>query len=337
MSATEHLTVAVTGATGTIGRGLLPWLESDDRIARVISVSSRDWSPAEDGLTKVEHRRADVRDPRALARAFDAAHAVVHLAFSLYGLRQRASTLWQINVEGSKNVLWAAAAAGARRFVYTSSAAVYGFETDRPTRVDEDAPVVDGSRHFYVRQKAAVERGLRATLERLPDIDWTFLRPCAVVGPHALGAASHAVPEPLARLTGAVVAIGASAGLRPAVPGPPVALQFVHARDVGQALHLAVITPKTRGIFNLAGDGMVEGAEIPRLLGLRTLPVAQPLSRIALRAAAGFPYGPPALRWLQLLTQPLELDTSRARRELGWSPDFSSRDALASTRRALGI
>jgi nucleoside-diphosphate-sugar epimerase len=37
------------------------------------------------------------------------------------------------------------------------------------------------------------------------------------------------------------------------------------------------------------------------------------------------------------LRRPLELDTARARRDLGWAPEFSSRAALAAARRALGL
>ena len=304
---------------------------------RVIGLGTRPWSPEDEGLSKVVYRQADVRERYTIRRALEGADVVVHLAFSLYAIRQDNETLEQINVQGSRNVLAAAAAVGATRFIYTSSAAVYGFDSERQVLVDEDAPVEPEPRHFYSQHKARVEQALLADLVDLPDMSWVFFRPCAVVGPHAVGAADHLLPRAVAGAAGALITIGGAAGLRPAVPGPPVALQFVHERDVGQAIHRAIAAEQTEGIYNLAGEGMVEPADVPRLVGLRTLPLPNAVTRAALGATARLPYVSPSLGWVQLLTNPLELDTSRAQEDLGWKPEFTSEEALASTRRALGV
>ena len=323
--------------TGTVGRGLLGFLEADPEVAGVVGLGTRPWSPEDEGLRKVEYRRVDVRSPEGLRRALTGADVVVHLAFSLYGLRQDDRTLEHINVDGSRNVLAAAAAVGAGRFVYTSSAAVYGFGSERSVRVDEAAEVRPDSRHFYSRHKAKVEEALLADLAGLPEMSWAIFRPCAVAGPHAIGAGSHLLPQALAKAAGALVTIGGAAGLRPAVPGPPVPLQFVHERDVGQAIHRAITAERVDAIYNLGGEGMVAPAEVPRLVGLRTLPVPNVATRAAVGIAARLPRLRPALGWVELLSSPLELDTSRARDELGWAPEFTSREALASTRRALAV
>ena len=249
---------------------------------------------------------------------------VVHLACSLYGVPQDDETLEQMNVQGSRNVLAAAAAVGATRFIYTSSAAVYGFDAERQLVVDEDAPVEPEPRHFYSQHKAKVEQTLLDDLAELPEMSWVFFRPCAVVGPNAVGAAGHLLPRAIQGAAGAMITIGGAAGLRPAVPGPPVPLQFVHERDVGQAIHRAIASDETDGIYNLAGAGMVAPADVPRLVGLRTLPLPNVITRAALEATAKLPYVLPSLGWVQLLTHPLELDTSRAQEDLGWQPEFTS-------------
>ncbi len=335
--AAEKLTVAVTGVTGTIGRGLMPFLEGDARIARVIGVGSRPHDARANGSAKLEYRQADVRDRYTVRQALEGADVVIHLAFSLYGVRQGDDDLEDVNVNGSRNVLAAAAANGAQRFIYTSSGAVYGFDSGRAARVNEDAAVAPAPRHFYSTNKARVEQALLADLEQHPELKWVFFRPCAVVGPHAVGAAGHGLPDAVARAGSALVAIGGAAGLRPAVPGPPVPLQFVHEQDVGQAIHRAIRARRSGRIYNLGGDGMVEPPDVPRLLGLRTLPVPNVLTRAALGVATRLPYLTPAAGWTQLLAYPLQLDTSRAKRELRWKPKFSSAEALASTRRALAL
>jgi nucleoside-diphosphate-sugar epimerase len=290
-----------------------------------------------EGFTKVEYRPVDVRDRYGMLEALDGADVVVHLAFSLYGLRYDNEALRDINVGGSKNVLAAAAAAGATRFIYASSGAVYGFDTSRPGRVDEQAPVDPEPRHFYSQHKAEVERALLDELSGLPELSWVFFRPCAVVGPDAAGAALHGLPAAFSRPVSAAITIGAAAGLRPAIPGPAVPLQFVHARDVGQAIHRAVHGERTNGVYNLGGDGMVEPVEVPRLLGLRRLPFPGAVTRAAAQIAARVPYVAPGMGWIQAATHPLELDTTRAKGELGWKPEFTSRTALQATRRALAI
>jgi hypothetical protein len=67
-----HLTVAVTGPTGTFGFGLMPLLEADDRIARIVGIARRPFDPAQHGWTKLEYRQGDVRDRAALEEAFAA-------------------------------------------------------------------------------------------------------------------------------------------------------------------------------------------------------------------------------------------------------------------------
>ena len=64
----EGLTVAVTGPTGTFGFGLLPLLQADDRIARIIGIARRPFDPDQSGWSKMDYRQGDVRDPDALTR-----------------------------------------------------------------------------------------------------------------------------------------------------------------------------------------------------------------------------------------------------------------------------
>jgi nucleoside-diphosphate-sugar epimerase len=73
-----------------------------------------------------------------------------------------------------------------------------------------------------------------------------------------------------------------------------------------------------------------------QLLGVRPLPLPRPVVEGALRAVAALPPVLPVLSWPALVTEPVLLDTTKARRELGWSPRWSSRGALRATRQGLG-
>ena len=80
VSRESELTVAVTGPTGTFGFGLIPLLQAEDRVARIVGIARRPFDPAAYGWTKLEYRRGDVRDEAALLDAFAGADVVVHLA-----------------------------------------------------------------------------------------------------------------------------------------------------------------------------------------------------------------------------------------------------------------
>src|ERR687893_2716806 len=172
----KNLTVAVTGPTGTFGFGLMPLLQADDRIGRIVGIARRPFDPAEHGWTKMEYRRGDVRDEAALEEAFANVDVVVHLAFMITGTAARADTR-AINVDGTLNAFRAAAAAGAERFVYASSVAAYGFHRDNPVPLTEDWPTRPATRLFYAQEKAELEQLLAGEAAEHPELDLYLLRP----------------------------------------------------------------------------------------------------------------------------------------------------------------
>src|SRR5918912_126691 len=286
----RNLTVAVTGPTGTFGFGLMPLLQSDKRIARIIGIARRPFDPAEHGWTKMEYRQGDVRDPEALEQAFAGADVVVHLAFMITGNADRA-TIRAINVDGTLNAFRAAAAAGAKRFVYASSVAAYGFHADNPVGMDEDWPVRPAAHLFYAQEKAEIEGHLTEQAAAHPELELYLLRPPIVLGRHAMGA-KDLVPGPLGRL-GRLV----DGGLR-RVPlplpllAPDLPLQFIHEDDVGQALLLCILGDGPPGAYNIAADGVLSGTDIARELGLAPISIPARVLHRAAGAAASLPKPP---------------------------------------------
>jgi nucleoside-diphosphate-sugar epimerase len=330
-AAETDLTVAVTGPTGTFGFGLVPLLQADDRVARVVGIARRPFDASAHGWTKMEYRRGDVRDPAALAEAFAGADVVVHLAFLVTGTGSRA-TIRAINVEGTRNVFRAAAAAGARRFVYASSVAAYGFHRDNPVGMTEDWPVRPAARLFYAREKAELEHLLRAEAADHPGLALYLLRPPIVLGPHSMGA-KDLLPGPLAplgrRLAGRVGRLPVPVpALVPALP-----LQLVHEEDVGQALLRCVVAAGPPGAYNIAADDVLTVADIARELGVLAVPVPAAPAQLAARALAALPFLPPAAEWVEAASHPSIMDTALARRELGWSPRFTAIEAVRDTLR----
>jgi nucleoside-diphosphate-sugar epimerase len=323
------LTVAVTGPTGTFGFGLVPLLQRDDRVARIVGIARRPFDPAEHGWTKMEYRRGDVRDPAALEPAFADADVVVHLAFMITGTAPRA-TIREINVEGTLNAFSAAAAAGVRRFVYASSVAAYGFHPENPQPLTEDWPVRPAAHLFYAQEKAEIERELAVQAARHPDLGLYVLRPPIVLGPHAVGA-KDLFPGPVAPLARGVGALVRGLPVPLPVVVPELAMQFVDEDDVGQALHLSVVGEGPPGAYNVAGDGVLTAHDVARELGLTPLPAPRRLVQAGARAVASLPFTPPMAEWAEALSRPMIMDSAKARRELGWVPRYSGLDALRRT------
>jgi nucleoside-diphosphate-sugar epimerase len=328
MPKTAGLTVAVTGPTGTFGFGFAPLLQADPRIERVVGIARRPFDPAEHGWTKMTYRQGDVRDPDALQEAFRGADVVVHLAFQVTGAADRATTR-AINVEGTMNAFRAAAAVGAERFVYASSVAAYGFHPDNPVGMTEDWPVRRAARLFYAQEKAELELLLHAEADEHRDIGLYLLRPPVVLGPHTTG--GKEVMPGTASLGRLLLAAVRHWPLPVVVPVATLPLQFIHEDDVGQALLLCTVAAGPPGAYNITGDGVLTLADVARELGVVPVPVPAGLAQAAARlatAAPSPPLVPPAAEWVEALSQPSIMDASKAKRELGWSPRYTSLEAL---------
>ena len=332
----DGLRVVVTGSTGTVGREVVRLLEDDPRVADLVATARVARDGGELGWLHTSAIAADVREPAALDRAFTGADVVVHAAFSIYGGRQDHEELRDVNVGGSRNVVDAAIRAGVRRFVYLSSIAAYGIRRDNPQPLLERDALRPTPNHFYATHKYEVEPELR---ERLAGagIETYGLRPCGIVGPHAAGAALDPVPGRLADVVRRAMHTAARVGLRPVVVAPAVPTQFVHAEDVAQAVVLSVLGDGPPGEYNLAGEDVVEGEEVPRLLGLRVVPLPRALRRPVMRATAALQGLHPVFAWPLTFAEPVIVDTAKARNELGWRPRYTSRAALLATRPGLGL
>jgi nucleoside-diphosphate-sugar epimerase len=324
----RDLTVAVTGPTGTFGHGLVPLLQQDPRVRSVVGIARRPFDPAEQGGTKMQYRRGDVRDQSALQEAFTGADVVVHLAFLIVG--GTPETTRAVNVEGTLNAFRAAAAAGAKRFVYASSVAAYGFHRDNPVGMTEQWPTRPADRLFYAQEKAELEQLLADEAARHPEIDLYLLRPPVVLGPHTVGG-KDLLPGPLAPLGRKLD--GRLRRLPVPVPAavPALPLQLIHEDDVGRALLQCVVAAGPAGVYNIAADDVVTAVDVARELGFLAVPVPAGPVRAAARAFVRLPLLPSVLEWAEAATHPAVMDTTKAKEQLGWTPTYSALEALRAT------
>ena len=326
----QSLRVAVTGPTGTFGFGLMPLLEADDRIGDIIGIARSSFDPAEHGWSKMTYRPGDVRNPTELAEAFDGADVVVHLAFAITG-SPKDPTTHAINVDGTMNAFRAAAAAGAKRFVFASTISAIGFDPDMPSGVTEEwmpRPV----RFFdYARQKADLERALFEFQAANPGIELYVLRTPGVMGPHLTGHKSSG--RGLQRLR-AFIERNRRLPFRIPMPVPRFQTQAIHEDDVGSAFVQCILGAGEPGVYHICSDGVISSEDIVRIFGFRPVPFGRTffhraMSRVA--AATRYRVVPDFAAVAELYSVPLIMDCTKAKQQLGWTPKWTVIDTYLDT------
>jgi dihydroflavonol-4-reductase len=310
--------VLVTGGTGFLGGLLLTRLVREGRQVRALvrRAGDRERLPT----PEVELALGDLADEEALARAADGCEVVYHAA----GVNQLClpdpTPLYQVNVEGTRHLLWAAQRAGVRRVVYTSSAATLGVDQHhRP--LDETAPPPPQLTSHYARSK------LEAELVALgfTAVEVVALNPSSVQGP--------------GRVTGtAKVFLDYLNGKLPFDLPSRFGICYTEDCVNGHLLAEAKGRPGQRYVLNTATVSNREAIDLIAVIaGLtdrpRTLPLPLAMATAAcLESFARMRGTRPVLcrEAVRTLGQPHLYDGSRAERELGlqYTP---LREAMAAT------
>lgn len=308
--------VVVVGASGNVGTSVLGALAAESRIESVVGVCRR--LPSRH-FAKVEWRSADVVTS-PLDELFEGADAVVHLAWAIQPARDR-EAVRAINVDGSRRVFAAVAAAGVPALVYASSVGAYG-PGPKDRRVDESWPTTGIPSSFYSTHKVEVERMLDRFEVDHPKVRCVRLRPGLVFKREAASEVRRLFAGPL--LPGTLV----RRSLIPVVPAVKrLVVQAVHADDVGDAYRLAVVQ-EVRGAFNVAAEPALDVQELGRLLDAHPVPASARVLRAAADLTFRLRVQPSEPGWLDIALGTPLMDISRAREELGWRPRVSAGDAL---------
>ncbi|CAN5732104.1 NAD-dependent epimerase/dehydratase family protein [soil metagenome] len=174
--------VFVTGGSGVVGLPIVKRLVSAGRDVRALARSHSSSEVLESiGAQPV---RAELMQERALASAMAGCEIVFHVAGVNAFCRRDPSELYRVNVLGSLNVIRAAARAGARRVVYTSSAATLG--EARGTIGHESSPHRGWFLSEYERSKFEAEQAVQALAARR-GVELVSVNPSSVQGPGRAG------------------------------------------------------------------------------------------------------------------------------------------------------
>jgi nucleoside-diphosphate-sugar epimerase len=166
----------ITGATGFIGGRLAERLAREGRAVRCLVRASGDTTALE--RLDVELVVGDLTDADSLARATRDCDHVLHCG-ALVSDWATVEEIARINVQGTRDLLEASAAASVRRFIHFSSTDVYGYPDG--TQIDE-AHIATRFRNWYAQTKLQAEAEVRR-VEAAHALDAVILRPATVYGP----------------------------------------------------------------------------------------------------------------------------------------------------------
>jgi len=308
--------VLVTGATGFIGSHVARALIAGGAALRVVH---RPDSPTEliDDLP-ADHVLGDILDPASLVAACDGIEAVVHCAAQMRG-RGRPADRLESHVLGTRNMLAAAAGAGVRRFVYTSSVAALGIPPRPPAETAAPAPL-DESHTWrgdpalwpYGYAKHQAEQWVRQAAHE--GLGALTVNPALVIGPGDRNRVSNILIWQILR-----------GRVPPLIPG---GLNVVAVEDVAAGTLAALAQGRAGERYILCGENRTL-ADIIRTTA-RLIGRAQPRLRLSLRTTRALAaLAAAAVRLLRLPISPELLEQAgvyfyysgdKARRELGLDP-----------------
>ena len=308
--------VVVTGATGNVGTSTVKAMSESQEVDEIVGLARREptWAPPKTTWVEANVLSAD------LGEIFAGADAIIHLAWAIQPSRD-AETLERINVDGSRRVFEAAAAAGVPKLVHASSVGAYS-RGPKDEEVDESWPTEGTPTSFYSRHKVAVERELDRFDADNPETRVVRLRPALIFKDEAATEIRRLFVGPF--LPNFLL----RRGLLPALPRiDRLRFQAVHSEDVGQA-YLRAVLANVEGAFNIAAEPPLGPEEMAERLGVRSFPVPTRVVRRLADLSWRMRLQPTPPGWLDMARNVPLMSSDRAREELGWEPRHSSVEAL---------
>lgn len=316
--------VLVTGATGfTGGRLACHLVGAGDEVRALVRPASQDRAH---GLSAagVEVAIGDLRDPRSLDAACHGVDVVYHIAATYRTAGQPASAYREINVEGTRRLLEAAAARGVGRVVHCSTGGVHGHIADPPAT--EAAPLAPGD--VYQQTKLEGEQVAQACGET-GAIEVVVARPIGIYGP------GDTRFRPLFR--------GIARRRFPMLGAGGVYYHLTFIEDLVQGFRLCGVVPAAAGrTYLLAGPRYTTLKELVHLVAAE-LDVPPPRLSIPVwpvwlagavceLVCVPLRIEPPLYRRrVEFYTKSRAFDASKARRELGFDPRVDLAEGIHRT------
>ena len=301
-------TVLVTGIGGKLGSFLVK------RLHREVNVLGVDRRKVTNLPKDVKHYKIDIRRSRVedIFRE-NKIDTIFHLGV-MHNLRENDKVHHDFNILGTTKLLEYAQKYGVKKFIFLSSANVYGPKATNSHFLLEDSPLMGGAGFSAIRDLVALDMLVSSFFWKAPKLDIVIFRPA-----HILGNVRNA-PSNYLRLPNRI----------PTIMGFDPMIQTIHQADLADAMLKVFKTKGVKGVFNIASEGELPLSEIIKYLGKKEISLPEPLFKITLKEMwlaklSSFPVSE-----LDHIKYVCMVDCSRAKKQFGYSPKYNITDALES-------
>lgn len=328
-SVDSSLRLAIVGATGNTGTALLRALAHTPEVGSIVGIARRTPDVSTEPYSACEWASIDIAAASEesaaideLARVFAGVDTVVHLAWLIQPIGER-ELLRRVNVEGTRRVLRAAAAAGVAHVVVASSVGAYAADPSTVLRTEDwDRGGIESSQ--YSVDKVAQEELLDDFAVEYPSVVLSRVRPALVFQRDAASSIQRYFLSP-------AVPVQALRHARlPAVPLPSGlrGIQAVHADDLADA-YARIIVQRAAGAFNVCANDVLDAQALADIVDHgRHFELPTPIVRGFVTAAHRSGLISVDAGWFDLALGAPHMDASHAKATLGWEPNHTATDAL---------
>ena len=281
-------TVAITGINSYFASTILPKLQEDPGIDKIIGI---DVTPWKGGYNKVIFHKTDIRSAE-ISSILNGVDAVYHLAFIVGEIHNKDKTR-DININGSRNVFAACKNNNIKKVIYTSSATVYGSHQDNPPVFYEDSPLRKNEDNYYNSSKVEVENFVTDYFKDHPEIILTVIRAALLFGPNINNMFSNLFSLPVTMLP----------------RGFHAENQYIHEEDLWEALYLAY-KKDIPGIYNVGADDAIGLEYANKLAGVRVIPTPISLLKVIANVAFNIGLFPSSGAWVNMARYSIFISSS---------------------------
>eukprot|EP00002_Diphylleia_rotans_P000016 TRINITY_DN10009_c0_g1_i1.p1 TRINITY_DN10009_c0_g1~~TRINITY_DN10009_c0_g1_i1.p1 ORF type:complete len:339 (-),score=74.39 TRINITY_DN10009_c0_g1_i1:106-1122(-) len=239
---------AVTGGTGFLGVELIRQLlaDAENESGKVIVVARSGLPEDLEKHERVVFAKGSVMDIETLEKACAGVSAIFHLAGIVEHSRRNPQSMYDLHIQGTKNVIQAAAKLSIKRVVYASTSGVVGCSQGPDYVASEQSPYIeDLAREWpYYHSKIVAEREALELSKQL-GVELICMRPSLLLGPGDY------------RLSSCRGVYDFMKGNIPIMPSG--GLSFVDVRDTAIAFRSAVTKAKPYGTYLLGSTNMTLG------------------------------------------------------------------------------
>lgn len=181
--------ITVTGASGYIGSNLINTLIQQGHEVRVIVRNIKEVPAEIVNKKEITYYAGDITMPNTINAPLKNCDQLYHLAAYASAWAPNHEIFYDVNVQGTKNIMQAAMNAGVQKVVYTSTAGVYGPQKNGELINEKQDYNLDAFTHY---EKSKIQAELYIKQEVTKHLDVSIVNPTRVYGPGSIGVSNAA-------------------------------------------------------------------------------------------------------------------------------------------------